>query len=180
MQNLMFCFHVNVQPCLNSTESHMPVLLDLFTHTTNISGKNRWSLLGTLSKVVEKILLKTIIKIEKELQIEHETQFGFTSGHKNTHQVTRLVTDVICAYKKDMNTVMTLLDIEKAFDRVRQGAKLLIDSTPHTPRSTTRICLRTKIVQYLCFWFPSFPTQKLPICWRYITLCSLLLCADGK
>lgn len=76
------------------------------------------SLLSTLSKVTEKLILTRINTITQELQLPDKVQFGFKHGHNTTQQVTRLVTDIIQNFKKNKTTAMVLLDIEKAFDRV--------------------------------------------------------------
>lgn len=76
------------------------------------------SLLSTLSKVAEKIILKRLNELTSKLNLPDKTQFGFKTKHNTTHQVARIVTDIIHNYKKGKNTTMVLLDIEKAFDKV--------------------------------------------------------------
>lgn len=76
------------------------------------------SLLSTLSKVAEKIILTRLNELTSKLNLPDKMQFGFKAKHNTTHQVARIVTDIIQNYKKGKNTTMVLLDIEKAFDKV--------------------------------------------------------------
>lgn len=76
------------------------------------------SLLPTLSKVTEKLILEKINKFEKTNNILINEQFGFREKHSTTQQLARITTSICETYNKSMVTVMTLLDIEKAFDRV--------------------------------------------------------------
>lgn len=76
------------------------------------------SLLPTLSKVAEKIILTRLNKFEKDNNISISEQFGFKEKHSTIQQLARITTNICENYNKNMVTVMTLLDIEKAFDRV--------------------------------------------------------------
>lgn len=76
------------------------------------------SLLSSLSKVIEKIILYRLKEIDKKLKILIEEQFGFREGHSTCHQVARIAHSIILNYNKDNVTSMALLDIEKAFDTV--------------------------------------------------------------
>lgn len=53
------------------------------------------SLLSTLSKVAEKVILKKLNKEIKKLKLKQNSQFGFKEKHNTVHQVTRIVTDKI-------------------------------------------------------------------------------------
>jgi hypothetical protein len=91
------------------------------------------SLLSGLSKVAEKIINNRIQKYDSKLRITQDEQFGFRSEHDTTQQISRIVTEVINNYNKDNVTQMTILDIQKAFDRVWvQGliAKLMKTKLP--------------------------------------------------
>lgn len=76
------------------------------------------SLLPTLSKITEKIIHNRINKIEKQLKIENKNQYGFKEKHSTVHQIIRITNDIIKGFNSQKNTVMAMLDIEKAFDKV--------------------------------------------------------------
>jgi hypothetical protein len=76
------------------------------------------SLLPGLAKVAEKVINARLNKYDKNLKLTREEQFGFRQGLDTTQQVTRIVNDIIANYNKKKVTSMTLLDIQKAFDRV--------------------------------------------------------------
>lgn len=76
------------------------------------------SLLTTLSKLVEKIILKRFVDYENKNNILIDEQFGFRTKHSTTQQVTRITNDISINFNLNKVTVMLLLDIEKAFDRV--------------------------------------------------------------
>ena len=76
------------------------------------------SLLSTLSKVAEKVILSRLqTHIHKHNIIPH-FQFGFRPRHNTTQQLARIVTDITTSFNKQKVTVMALLDVEKAFDKV--------------------------------------------------------------
>lgn len=76
------------------------------------------SLLSGLSKLTEKVNLHRLDKIENRLKIVPNEQFGFKTFHSTTHQVARIVTDIKTNFNKGQNTVLMLLDMQKAFDKV--------------------------------------------------------------
>lgn len=76
------------------------------------------SLLSSLSKVCEKVILRRIEKITIREGLLRDEQFGFRSGHSTSLQVARIAHDIITNYNKDKVTSMALLDIAKAFDTV--------------------------------------------------------------
>lgn len=76
------------------------------------------SLLSTISKLVEKIILIRFKRQIKKLKLENPNQFGFTDRLGTTHQLARVTTDIINNFNKNKNTVMALIDMEKAFDKV--------------------------------------------------------------
>ena len=76
------------------------------------------SLLCTLSKLVEKIILIRLNKFEQEHKIIIDEQFGFRQNHNTVQQVTRISNDISINFNYNKVTVMALLDIEKAFDKV--------------------------------------------------------------
>lgn len=76
------------------------------------------SLLTSISKVVEKVILNKIRKHEKQNNIIIDEQFGFKAQHNTVQQVVRIVNDIRYNFNINKVTVMLLLDIEKAFDKV--------------------------------------------------------------
>jgi hypothetical protein len=76
------------------------------------------SLLNTLSKIAEKIIL---IRLNKHLSANNiiiNEQFGFRSKHSTVQQLTRVVEYITLNFNLKLFTGMALLDIEKAFDSV--------------------------------------------------------------
>lgn len=76
------------------------------------------SLLSNISKVVEKTILNKIKAHEKQNNIIINEQFGFREKHNIVQQIVRIVNDIRTYYNEKYVTVMLLLDIEKAFDKV--------------------------------------------------------------
>jgi hypothetical protein len=72
------------------------------------------SLLNSISKVIEKSMYRRFNTFLDEHNITQDSQFGFNT----TQQITRILNDILLNFNQDKNTVFTLLDIEKAFDRV--------------------------------------------------------------
>ncbi|RZC40463.1 RVT 1 and/or Exo endo phos domain containing protein [Asbolus verrucosus] len=76
------------------------------------------SLLNTLSKLTEKIILIKLNKFITKFKIIKNQQFGFRSKHNTVHQVARITNDIIENFNKNKTTAMIALDIQKAFDTV--------------------------------------------------------------
>ena len=76
------------------------------------------SLLNTMAKITESVILKKINKhlISKNILIKE--QFGFRGKHSTTHQLVRLTEHITDAFNKNQSTSSIFLDVEKAFDRV--------------------------------------------------------------
>ena len=76
------------------------------------------SLLSSISKLFEKLILRRILEFADQNNIFLREQFGFRKGHSTVHQLTR-VTNIIRRNKSvSKTTAMALLDVEKAFDNV--------------------------------------------------------------
>lgn len=92
------------------------------------------SLLPTLSKIFEKIILRRLNKhlnLTKSIPIE---QFGFTEKISTQHQLLRITEYIYTAFQKKQHTIAIFIDITKAFDRVWHQAlryKLIKIGTPH-------------------------------------------------
>jgi hypothetical protein len=76
------------------------------------------SLLNSISKVIEKIMYRRFNTFLDEHNITQDSQFGLKNHHNTTQQIARISNDILLNFNQDKNTVFTLLDIEKAFDRV--------------------------------------------------------------
>lgn len=91
------------------------------------------SLLSSLSKVLERIIL-TRLKLHLELNnIIPSHQHGFRERHSTTTQLRRLVNHIKSGLSSRLSTGLVLCDIEKAFDKVWHDGlmyKLIAIDTP--------------------------------------------------
>lgn len=85
----------------NNTESYRPI-----------------SLLPSLSKILEKIILKRINNHLNITQSIPKHQFGFINKLSTSHQLLRISEHIHTAFQNKQHTVATFLDISQAFDRV--------------------------------------------------------------
>lgn len=77
------------------------------------------SLLSSLSKLYERVLLKRINLHAHVSKIFPPEQFGFRSKHSTTQQLLRIKGEIERKYSRcKTSTGMILIDVEKAFDRV--------------------------------------------------------------
>jgi hypothetical protein len=75
------------------------------------------SLLNSLGKHFEKIILKRLNFQLRELKVIRNDQYGFKRGHSTTHALLRNVERITHGFNN--KTIVTLfLDIERAFDKV--------------------------------------------------------------
>lgn len=80
------------------------------------------SLLSSLSKILERIILKRLnIHLDRNPIIPNE-QFGFKPGHSTCHQLLRVTNNIKEGFSAGKSTGMVLLDVEKAYDSVWQDA----------------------------------------------------------
>ncbi|CAD6232618.1 GSCOCG00006977001-RA-CDS, partial [Cotesia congregata] len=82
------------------------------------------SLLCTLSKILETIILKRIKIHETENKNLIAEQFGFREHHATDLQLARIVNFITTKFNWNKSTAIVLLDIEKAFDTVWHQALL--------------------------------------------------------
>lgn len=76
------------------------------------------SLLSSISKLLERVILsRLIIHIEEHNIIPNE-QFGFRQNHSTVNQLARVVKDLKIAQQQQQSTGLVTLDIEKAFDSI--------------------------------------------------------------
>lgn len=91
------------------------------------------SLLNTLSKVVERLILARLKRFTEELQVTPHSQFGFRSQHSSELQILRLSEMITEGLNRREATGIVLFDVEQAFDRVWHNGllhKLLLLSYP--------------------------------------------------
>lgn len=91
------------------------------------------SLLPTLSKVAERIILSRLNKIIAKRKLINNTQFGFRPHHTTTHQIARIHAHITDQFNKNKSTALCLLDFEKAFDRVWTDGLIHKLHTQHFP-----------------------------------------------
>jgi hypothetical protein len=76
------------------------------------------SLLNSIGKLFEKIILKRLNSQLRALNIIRNDQYGFKRGHSTTHALLRNVERITHGFNNNKATVTLLLDIERAFDKV--------------------------------------------------------------
>ncbi|KAL1122950.1 hypothetical protein AAG570_003275 [Ranatra chinensis] len=86
--------------------------------TTEPSSYRPISLLSSLAKVVDRIILNRLTDVGDKMRIIPDNQFGFRRNHATIHQLSRVVSHISGNMAKRNITAMVLLDSEKAFDTV--------------------------------------------------------------
>lgn len=76
------------------------------------------SLLSSLSKIYEKIILNRLNIFIEDNEILPDEQFGFRSNHSTTQQLSRVVKHIKSNFNTKKSTGMVVMDIEKAFDSI--------------------------------------------------------------
>lgn len=106
---------------------------------TNPSNYRPISLLNSLSKTFERIILARLNRhLELHSTMPHE-QFGFKSGHSTVHQLVRISQRVKQGFANGQSTGMVLLDVEKAYDSVWQEAIVYKLQRAHCPQYLVKI-----------------------------------------
>ena len=82
------------------------------------------SLLPTMSKILERVVLTRIEDHITDRGIIPAQQFGFKRGHSTNHQLVRLTQHIQKSFNSGQSAGMVLLDVEKAYDSVWQEAIL--------------------------------------------------------
>lgn len=83
-----------------------------------VSSYRPISLLSSISKILERIVLIRINDYLEENNIIPTQQCGFRTGRSTSHQLIKVINTAKENIKKKMSTGMIFLDVEKAFDRV--------------------------------------------------------------
>lgn len=76
------------------------------------------NLLPSLSKIIEKTIVKRLKKHTEEKEIIPTHQFGFRESYSTIHQLAKITEEIKEKLNLSRPTGMILLDIEKAFDKV--------------------------------------------------------------
>lgn len=92
------------------------------------------SLLSSLSKLLERIILNRINDFLDENEIIPEEQHGFKRKFSTTHQLSKVIKKAKNGLKEKHSTGIVLLDVEKAFDRVWHNGLLFKMITLRFPR----------------------------------------------
>lgn len=98
--------------------AHVIPILKPNKSSANTTSYRPISLLCSAAKLTERIILNRIQKLDNQLQFTQPAQFGFRAKHNTVQQVARITNDVSISFNKKNITVMMLLDIQKAFDKV--------------------------------------------------------------
>jgi hypothetical protein len=91
---------------------------------SNSSDYRPISLLSSISKVFERIILKRLNTFVSIQNVLPNHQFGFRAAHSTSHQLNRVVRHVENNRGQGQSTGMLFLDVEKAFDSVWHDALL--------------------------------------------------------
>lgn len=76
------------------------------------------SLLNTLSKLLERIVLNRLLTFINLNNIMNIYQSGFRKYHQTKDQILRLIQAIRSGFNRNLNTGAVFIDIEKAFDKV--------------------------------------------------------------
>lgn len=76
------------------------------------------SLLPSISKIFEKLLVKRFSQFFVTQNTLTDHQFGFRSKHSTIHAVTKFTLDIITELNQNKSTIATFIDFSKAFDRI--------------------------------------------------------------
>ena len=76
------------------------------------------SLLSSIGKVLEKVVLIRLNEVVDEKAIIPDFQYGFRAAHSTTHQLLRVVEHIVNGFNNKKFTALLSLDVSKAFDRV--------------------------------------------------------------
>ncbi|VVC25786.1 Reverse transcriptase domain [Cinara cedri] len=87
------------------------------------------SLLSSLSKLLEKLLLKRLKPIIEEKHLIPDHQFGFRNKHSTIYQVHRVTNVIGKALEEKYYCDKVFLDVAQAFDKVLIKLR---DQLPHT------------------------------------------------
>ncbi|GFT09364.1 probable RNA-directed DNA polymerase from transposon BS [Trichonephila clavipes] len=113
----------------------------------NKPGKNKQypdsyrpiSLLSSLTKIAEHIILNRINKFINDTNFLNPNQYGFTRQLSTYHPLLRLTEKMSAGFQRGRSTGAVFLDIQKAFDRVWISGLIYKLITNHFPAPLIRI-----------------------------------------
>ncbi|GBM48307.1 RNA-directed DNA polymerase from mobile element jockey [Araneus ventricosus] len=108
-----------VLDCIKSLTTVVPILKP-GKDPTDTTSYRPISLLPSLSKIAEHLILKRLNIYLKENNVLCPEQFGFREKLSTSHQLIRVVEYVTEGFANKQKTGAVFLDIQKAFDRVWQ------------------------------------------------------------
>lgn len=97
------------------------------------------SLLSTLSKVFEQVILNRLVPHHEQNKTLPDEQFGFRKRHSTTHQLTRVAEFIARKFNEYRYVAAALIDLEKAFDTVWIRGLLHKLHRTNTPVYLTRL-----------------------------------------
>jgi hypothetical protein len=86
--------------------------------SNEVSSYRPISLLSTMSKILERVLLNRINEHLEDNNIIPNQQCGFRTGRSTSHQLIKVIKEAKQNINRKKSTGMIFLDVEKAFDRV--------------------------------------------------------------
>jgi hypothetical protein len=89
-------------------------------HTNSLTSYKPISLLPTLSKLYERILLNSL---KPYLHIIPKHQFGFKTQQSTCHQIQRISEIILQGFENKKYTTAVFLDLTQAFDKLTMGLK---------------------------------------------------------
>lgn len=98
-----------------------------------VSNHRPISLLNTMGKIYERIILKRLSEYILSRHIIPDEQFGFMPNRSTVHQLTRITEYITRGFHYRYSTIAAFLDIEKAYDTVWHNgliAKLILLQIP--------------------------------------------------
>ncbi len=107
--------------------------------TSHPSSYRPISLLSSISKVLERVMLNRIKSHLENHSIIPSTQYGFSTNKSSTGQLYRITSYIKEKFKSKFSTGMVLMDIEKAFDRVWHNALIYKMSRHKFPKYLTKM-----------------------------------------
>lgn len=111
------------------------------------------SLLSSLSKILERIILCRLQHHIDEKNIIPKEQHGFRSNSSTTHQLHHIIKQAKEGLKSKMSTGLISLDIEKAFDRIWHDgliAKMIDNKFPTSLVKITKSFLSDRTFKVIC------------------------------
>lgn len=100
----------------------------------NPSSYRPISLLSSLSKILERVILRRLNAHLTSNNVIPDQQHGFRANHSTTTQLQRITSHIKTSLRQKLSIGLVSLDMEKCFDRVWHNGliyKLIMTNTPH-------------------------------------------------